>query len=638
MKLTNLLQRNLLNIGEVNVLINQFNQPLMLIDSERNLVISINSTLIELTSYTYEELRGNPVDSILIKCNPNSKEKDDSVCIVRKNRSPIEVSVKSIDLDNNNRWKLLEISLPSQVIIENYAQINAFLNLFLEVVAPSFDKTQDEYISSVIKIVSEQFDIDYLSIYQTLESEENLKRINYKNEQDIFPEILPISEYERIDNIEVWRPGKRVISEIHKIARLNSLAEVISIPYGISEKKAGLFVIGKLEKLPDKNIYEMIEAFVNGFSRTIASFQEREKLLGLLENQETNLITLEQLLENIEIGTLVINQSLRIEEINSFAEQLLGYSRWEIQNLLIDEIFTDPENVKQLIFTAFNEENTQGIDEINIIQRNGCKLYAQIKIIPMRLKGKEKRLLMLVTDISEKIKFINQIEKLEHKATLGDLIAIFAHEVRNPINNIVTGLQLLTNLYKEDGSHNEAVQRMQNDCIRLNHLMESILSYSRPLKIVVGSININDLIKRIMEKWEAKMKKKGIKPFFHQGKDIPLVLGDMRSLEQIFTNLISNAVNAMDNNGGTLAVHVEKSMLKNRGKAVLISISDTGTGISDEIKKHLFEPFISLNPKGTGLGLAITKRIVNAHNGEINVDTFPGGTVFKIILPAYKGD
>ena len=94
----------------------------------------------------------------------------------------------------------------------------------------------------------------------------------------------------------------------------------------------------------------------------------------------------------------------------------------------------------------------------------------------------------------------------------------------------------------------------------------------------------------------------------------------------------------MSDKGGTLAVHVVKTSKGNNDPIVNVNISDTGAGIPDEIKKRLFEPFVSLNTKGTGLGLAITKKIVIAHNGEIGVNTFPGGTIFKVTLPAYKGE
>jgi signal transduction histidine kinase len=113
--------------------------------------------------------------------------------------------------------------------------------------------------------------------------------------------------------------------------------------------------------------------------------------------------------------------------------------------------------------------------------------------------------------------------------------------------------------------------------------------------------------------------------------EIPQVKGDQRALEQVFTNLIQNAINSMKDSGGTLSVRLTPPEGDNH---LTIDVIDTGLGIPPEIKDHIFEPFFTTSAEGTGLGLAITKRIIVAHNGQIAVvDSFPGGTVFRIQLP-----
>jgi signal transduction histidine kinase len=109
-----------------------------------------------------------------------------------------------------------------------------------------------------------------------------------------------------------------------------------------------------------------------------------------------------------------------------------------------------------------------------------------------------------------------------------------------------------------------------------------------------------------------------------------LVKGDKRSLEQVFTNLVQNAINAMRNSGGKLSIRIADQPNSN---TVSIDISDTGPGIPAEILDRIFEPFFTTNQDGNGLGLAITKQIINVHNGQISVNSVPGGTVFRITLP-----
>jgi len=116
------------------------------------------------------------------------------------------------------------------------------------------------------------------------------------------------------------------------------------------------------------------------------------------------------------------------------------------------------------------------------------------------------------------------------------------------------------------------------------------------------------------------------------------MFGDPRSLEQVFTNLISNALEAMVDVGDTLAVKANLIAEVSGHSSVVISISDNGPGIPQDIQEHIFEPFVTTRQKGTGLGLAITKQIVNAHKGSIRVESFAGGTVFSVQIPVESGD
>jgi signal transduction histidine kinase len=120
--------------------------------------------------------------------------------------------------------------------------------------------------------------------------------------------------------------------------------------------------------------------------------------------------------------------------------------------------------------------------------------------------------------------------------------------------------------------------------------------------------------------------------------DTPLIMGDQRAIEQVFTNLISNAVRAMGKKGGTLAVRIAPQLAPGKKLMVQIDISDTGPGIPEEIRERIFDPFYTTDPNGTGLGLSITKQIVTAHKGSIYPTSFPGGTVFHIQIPALEAD
>ena len=113
---------------------------------------------------------------------------------------------------------------------------------------------------------------------------------------------------------------------------------------------------------------------------------------------------------------------------------------------------------------------------------------------------------------------------------------------------------------------------------------------------------------------------------------------DPRAMEQVFTNLVSNASEAMSAKGGNLAIRIAPCNNMPSRSQVLVTVSDDGPGIPDDIRERIFEPFLTTKSNGTGLGLAITKRIITAHHGSIQVNSFPGGTMFEVTLLAYDGE
>jgi len=135
-----------------------------------------------------------------------------------------------------------------------------------------------------------------------------------------------------------------------------------------------------------------------------------------------------------------------------------------------------------------------------------------------------------------------------------------------------------------------------------------------------------------------RLKKSNITVYYESEFENPVVEGDLRALEQVFTNLISNSANAMAEIGGTLGLKIGETGDVQDRQFLQITIADTGHGIPDEIKAHMFKPFVTGSNRGTGLGLAITQRIINAHKGKVEVDSYPGGTIFRIFILKKKGE
>jgi two-component system, NtrC family, sensor histidine kinase AtoS len=334
----------------------------------------------------------------------------------------------------------------------------------------------------------------------------------------------------------------------------------------------------------------------------------------------------------------LLDPNLRVVRMNPPAELMLGYTEWEVYGQPVENVLIGPDELVSALEAACRGIPMHDIGNVTLHRRNGQSFPVQIQTIPVHKDGELLGVLVSAMDVSENEQIRVRTQQLEHRAVLGELTAIFAHEVRNPINNVSTGLQLMASRLMETDPNQELINRMQGDCARLNHLMESVLSFSRPIEHKFETVDLAVLLQRILDRWRPRFAKVNVKPFFQADEKTPPVTGDPRTLEQVFTNLFSNAVEAMSKTGGILAVKITPNDTIANRPQVEVSVSDNGPGIPDEIRDRIFEPFVTTNSKGTGLGLAITKRIVTEHQGNISVNSFPGGTVFHVYLPAFNGD
>jgi signal transduction histidine kinase len=165
--------------------------------------------------------------------------------------------------------------------------------------------------------------------------------------------------------------------------------------------------------------------------------------------------------------------------------------------------------------------------------------------------------------------------------------------------------------------------------------MQSVLTFSRPPENKFQNVELAKLIPTLLERWRPRLARLNIVHEFKSNVEDSTIWGDPRSLEQVFSNLIGNAVEAMKVNGGNLSIHVRPSLLEGGRQHLEVNVIDDGPGIPQDLIEHIFEPFVTTNRNGTGLGLSIAKRIISAHRGTISVSSVPGGTVFQVIFPLF---
>ena len=222
----------------------------------------------------------------------------------------------------------------------------------------------------------------------------------------------------------------------------------------------------------------------------------------------------------------------------------------------------------------------------------------------------------------------DELRRAEHLAALGKLLAGVAHEVRNPLAGIRSTVQLWNRLPDESRTP-ESMAAVVSAVDRLNAIVTSLLFFARADSAERLPVDVNRILGEGLDLIAAQAAGQGVTLERDFSPSLAEVPGSANALRQVALNLLTNALQAMPG-GGRLRCGTRRLP----GGAVEIRISDTGPGITEEARKHLFEPFFTTRPEGTGLGLAICREIVQAHGGKIDLkQTGPEGTTFCIELP-----
>jgi PAS domain S-box-containing protein len=450
-----------------------------------------------------------------------------------------------------------------------------------------------------------------------------------------FPARLSVEDQHALNAARLWQAGKPIESGLHKLAHASKFTFLASTPLDMQTAQSGLLVVAD-ESGPAEDLMAMLGIL----AASAATTEMNARLKAGLNQQVEHLMHSNQLSralqDKVRDGLVFLDPSLLVEAMNPAAESMLGYTTKEAEGRAAGDILISAQPLGEKLEAAFEGDEAEDLGEIKLLRRNGDDFLAHVRVAPIREDGELSRVVVLIDDLSESEALHVQSQQLERRAWLGEVTAIFAHEVRNPINNISTGLQLMQMNFAEDDPLQEQIKRLQEDCDRLEHRMKSVLSFSRSLEHNPETIDIGEFCQAQIDRWRPRMARKNIEPHIQVEAGTPPILGDRRALDQVFTNLITNAIQAMEDQGsGVLAIKVKAA--RDGSEFVDVHISDSGPGIPEDLRKRVFDPFFTTkSDEGTGLGLAITRRIVQAHKGDISLDSFPGGTLFKIKLPAAK--
>lgn len=453
-----------------------------------------------------------------------------------------------------------------------------------------------------------------------------------------FPSTLPGIDPAAGNSPLNWRSGERPISNLARAARNARFAVLHSRPIGREVTPHFILVLAyqtpPFHTLDTGSLADLAAEFFD------ASQQLRQQRIAA-EDRAQHLMVLDQLFatwmaESGE-GLVRVDDEGHIVELNSSAESLLGFKTIDSRGRPLEDVIVSAQPIAQPVLTAFRNGQSWGGVIVDMVRRDGTSVAAYLRAIPLPPGAGAG--LILIADRTDQRQFQAQSDHLERRAWLGDLSAIFAHDVRNPLNGIATGLSYLSGKFEAQDPLYESVSKMQAEVNRIEQLLKNVLLVAKSSELNYQRVALHQLLERILARWESRLGRRNIALEHDIDPRTPLALADIYQMDQVFTNLLVNAVDAMTDTGGTLSVkcHAATHPRTPHGDFVQILFGDTGPGIPPEMQNRVFDPFVTTKSDGTGLGLAITKRIVTAHKGTIFVESWPGiGTAFFIFIPVAR--
>jgi two-component system sensor histidine kinase AtoS len=625
-------------LDELEHVLNYIDAPVLVL-SDTGVILYTNSALLDLTSHNLDELIGGRVETILPEYPfPEEDTPVIQATLTRQYRAPLTVKLHHITFERQRDIDLLVIGAPGALLSALEGPLNKpeIFSALLDLSRLSLEPDMERSIQIAMQLSQVLLSAHTIGLYTAEGRKPVFKRIagTIPAEDESLPLTIDPSDLTELKEPFLWRPGKKTGTALHKHAKNSGLSYLASVPLGEENSWSGLLVCGDRQADPSDNLLKVLEIIAGILWSAISHHVSVGNLNLSSVNTARTLLIRNAITENAQEGVLLLSPDLTINELNPSAELILGYASHEVSGMPVEDILIGSDSLTAAYNTALQGIPISNLGVVKLHRRNGTSFPVEIQINPIESQGAVQGIVIFLHDITENEQIRVKTQQLEQRAVLGEVTAIFAHEVRNPINNISMGLQLLGSKFSTEDPNQELIGRLQTDCTRLTHLMESVLSFSRPMEFKMEPTELPVLLQRILDRWRPRLSHANVELFFQPDPATPAIMGDPRTLEQVFTNLISNAVQAMSTNGkGILGIKTAA----HQGPDFLtaeVTVSDSGPGIPPEIREHIFEPFVTTNAGGTGLGLAITRRIVNAHHGTIDVESFPGGTIFHVNIPA----
>ncbi|MFC1513744.1 PAS domain-containing sensor histidine kinase [candidate division KSB1 bacterium] len=349
---------------------------------------------------------------------------------------------------------------------------------------------------------------------------------------------------------------------------------------------------------------------------------------------------LENVLESTADIIITVNAMGKILTINTGAEEALGYQRSDVIGKPIEMIFADPRE-REIALERLKDANSVVNYEARFLTKSGEVRDVLLTLSRMRNpSGEIVGTIGISKDITREKRFQKQLIQSQRLAAIGEVFTGVQHSLKNMLNTCKGGAYMVrTGLGKDNQTMlKEGWEIVQEGIERMTDMSRDMLKYVKEWKPKIEEVDLAQALADIDLVVRKNARDKGIEFDLDISKELPPVKCDSGMIHTALMDIVSNAIDAClwkDYKNDEVPKVSLKAYLNNGDQNAILEVKDNGCGMTEDVKTRIFAPFYSTKSKsGTGLGLAITLRMIDAHNGSIDVESEPGiGTEFRIAIP-----
>jgi two-component system sensor kinase FixL len=333
-------------------------------------------------------------------------------------------------------------------------------------------------------------------------------------------------------------------------------------------------------------------------------------------------------------GIIVIDSRGRIEVFNDAAERMFGYQESEVVGRNVNVLMPEPDRSRHDGYLAHHlttgERRIIGIGRsVTAMRRDGTHFPVHLSVGEMDVDG-EKHFTGIIHDLSRQSELEDKLREATALARLGEMAAVIAHEVKNPLAAVRGAVQVIGSRLPSSSSDSAIVKEIIARLDALNDLIQDLLVFARPPAPRSTAIDLERLLDSLVTLLKRDPANGNLVVDITGG--VPPLVGDANLLTIVFENLLINSAQAMQGRGRITVTLAADDGFHH------VTIADTGPGIPQEIRANLFRPFKTTKARGTGLGMATAKRLVELHGGRVEVAPPGAGTTIIVHLPSGNAD